>query len=431
MIGFLRQEQADIHAPQRGMPDRAQQRGIRHEIRTRQPEPRARGTDDFEDRRRAGIPRRRWTAGNRAGRVVSRGGMHVPGQVEDFPGREMPVLDEWHLEGADDGALEPHKRIAPRAKARAPAHVFVTDVQPSDKRLAPVGDHQLAVIAEVDPEALAAIPVGDERLQPDARAAQLREIGRGQPARADLVDQHVNVHAAPSRVQQPRLDVAAQRVVANDEKLDEQKLAGLVNGLADRGKRRLAINEEMRAVARGDRQMDQPLREADGVLVFLLESRSIGFQHRLRPLEDGVERGGFSCAGQRVARESRLAKDKKQRNRAVGKEHERHHPADRCLRRAGNQNRPQCEENARQVEQQGNRGNDRIHPHRRVSYANSPAMNRPADRPLPLPCLGKLCVRAKMDPGYDSRTSRRRHATRSPHVSPIIASAAIEGSGTS
>jgi hypothetical protein len=62
--------------------------------------------------------------------------------------------------------------VAPRAEARAAAHVFVPDIQSAKEGDAGIDDDQFPVVAEIDLEAAPELTVVDERFDFDAFNAQ-------------------------------------------------------------------------------------------------------------------------------------------------------------------------------------------------------------------------------------------------------------------
>ena len=85
--------------------------------------------------------------------------------------------------------------IAPRCQRRFFAHVFVADVVPADEAQNAVDDHDLAVVAEVDLEAVEPAAAGGEGFDLDAGIAQRLHVAVGQGVAADAVVQQVNRHA--------------------------------------------------------------------------------------------------------------------------------------------------------------------------------------------------------------------------------------------
>lgn len=363
VIGVLRQDEAHIDAAQGRVRERGAQRGVGHEIRAREPEALSRGADHLEIHGRAGIPDRRRRAGNDGCGHVSGSGVDLPRELRNFPRDEIPILDERELQRDGNGALEPHEGIAPRPELRVASHVFVADVLPADEGDAAIGDDELAMIAEVETKALSALPIRHEGLEPHAALAQRLPKCGWQLARADLVDEHAHAHAARAGSEESLLDVAPELVVADDEKLDEQVIPRLVDGLADGGEGFRAVDEELGLIAARDRQVREALGEVGGVAVFLGEIGGVGKQRGAGLFKHAGERGIVRVAGELVTAEGRAAEDREERQRKVREEQESEGPADRGLRRARNEDGLESAQHAGRVEEHHDARNENVDPH--------------------------------------------------------------------
>ncbi|MCY1515763.1 hypothetical protein D9M68_503640 [compost metagenome] len=122
--------------------------------------------------------------------------------------------------------------VAPRRQRRTLAQVLHADIVAADKRLAPVHDDQLAVVAEVELEAVDEAAMRGKRPRIDARIEQRAHVAARQRMAADAVEQEVDLDAGLRALAQQRLQAPAQRIVVHDEELHDQHLPGL----ADRGK---------------------------------------------------------------------------------------------------------------------------------------------------------------------------------------------------
>ena len=148
-------------------------------------------------------------------------------------------------------------RVAPRPDPRIETEVLVAHVDPADEGDLAIDDDGLAVVAELDLEAMA-LRAAAEACDLAARFAKRREVAAREIRRSELVVEKPHRAAASpcrdQRVAQPPPDA----VVAHDVELDEHVSLCLRDRREDRVEGRLAVDEEPRRVAAGRRQRRQP-----------------------------------------------------------------------------------------------------------------------------------------------------------------------------
>ena len=99
----------------------------------------------------------------------------------------------------------------------------------------------------------------DGRLHQDAGGPQPVDIVARQAVAADLVVQQVHLHASGSALQQPRAQLPAQSVVAQDVELDQNVVAGCGDALEDRPEGGSTVDQQRGAVAVSERKPGEPL----------------------------------------------------------------------------------------------------------------------------------------------------------------------------
>src|SRR3546814_1489960 len=80
--------------------------------------------------------------------------LRVPVQLRHLAGGPEPVLGEAQLDRLHHRAGDAQMGIAPGAHRGAAAEVFIAEVQAADEGKTAVGDEDLAVIAEIELEAV-------------------------------------------------------------------------------------------------------------------------------------------------------------------------------------------------------------------------------------------------------------------------------------
>src|SRR3546814_4035084 len=112
--------------------------------------------------------------------------------------------------------------VAPRAHGRAASEVLVAEVQPADKGHVAVRNQYLAVVAEVQLEAVHGPLGGAEGAHHHAGGTQLGNEEMRQPIAADLVVEHVDPEAVSGAPRETRLEVAAEIVIAQNVDLQQK-----------------------------------------------------------------------------------------------------------------------------------------------------------------------------------------------------------------
>ena len=175
MVCHAGKDDSHIHAANRGMADRIKKRARGNKIRARDPQAPGCTVDRREINGRADAPVLGWTGGNgKDGRLSAVcEGWRWEAQWGDLVGCVVPILQKRELKSCHSGPFDSKMRVTPWAKSAAPAHVFVADIQTAEKGNTGVCDNQLAVVAEVDLEVSAKLPVRDECLHLDSLAAEI------------------------------------------------------------------------------------------------------------------------------------------------------------------------------------------------------------------------------------------------------------------
>ena len=179
--------------PKRGQLQGIDQRRVRDEVRAGNPQPLLGRIDGVHEEQPARFEHVRGIGAEAERRfVVFRGGVRRPIELGHVAGGPVPVFEKGELNRLDDGAADFDVRIAPRSELRMPAHVFVADVEAADVGHFAVGDHDLAMVAEVDLKPVAKALRRAKRQDHDAGRGQLAAIGPRQVVAADLVVEHVH-----------------------------------------------------------------------------------------------------------------------------------------------------------------------------------------------------------------------------------------------
>jgi len=232
-------------------------------------------------------------------------------------------------------AFDLHVRIAPRRERRLVAKVFVARVQAPDEAAYAVHDHHLAVVAEVELEAISPAARG-EAVDLDAAVAQGVHIRVGQCVASYAVVEQAHLHACRGALQQRIAQASPQGVVVDDEKLHEHVTLGSRDGGEHRFERGRAVYVEEEGVPRMHGCLQHP---ADCV-----ETR-VGEGHGSRQQAEATMPDGFLVQHEEtrlplpvqvdVAPEMAGAKEQVGHQRHVGQQHEAQHPREGTLSRAG------------------------------------------------------------------------------------------------
>src|SRR5476649_580417 len=125
----------------------------------------------------------------------------------------MPVVEEAELDCHGRGSRDCDVGVAPVSEVRVAAKIFVADVVAPNVSGLAVDDDDLAVVAEVDLEAIAKVAAGQERTCFHRGFAELAQVSLGKLVRADLIVEKEHLDALASFGNEPRLQLPADLVV--------------------------------------------------------------------------------------------------------------------------------------------------------------------------------------------------------------------------
>ncbi|CAB3771725.1 hypothetical protein LMG29739_06098 [Paraburkholderia solisilvae] len=241
-------------------------------------------------------------------------------------------------------------RIAPRGKRRLAAQILDADIVAADERALAIDHDDLAVIAEIELEAVDEALVGRERMHLDAARAHRGDIAMRQIEAADAVVQHIRAHTLRDFRDQRVLDQLTERVGAHDEKLHDHIAACVFNRFEDRGEGGFAVHQRAHRVARQERHARQARQRTHEVRAerlrgpFMRRLRVPFGRLRARAQQFVAEAARIDIAGEFAAAEKQIRNERQIRHRD-----ERYRPCDRTLRGTGMQDRMACGDGAQQV----------------------------------------------------------------------------------
>ena len=148
-------------------------------------------------------------------------------------------------------------RVAPGRQARIATEIFDADIVATDESTLAVDNDNLPVIAEIELEAIDEALICRERMHLDPALEQRRDVPLRQIEAADAVVQEADPHALRRLRQQQRLELFAERVVADDEKLNQHVMARVLDRIDDRCERGLAVDERAHMIAGQKRHAGQ------------------------------------------------------------------------------------------------------------------------------------------------------------------------------
>jgi len=219
------------------------------------------------------------------------------------------------------------------AEAGAFADVLNADVVPADVGSEAIRDDDFAVIAEVDLKPVPPAAAGVEGLHVDAGVAEFRDVSGGEPERTDFIVEEVDADTGLRPGDEAPLEVAAEVVVAHDEKLEQNVGLGGVDGGEDGVEGGVAVDEEAGIVAGGEGEESELLDGGEAPGVAGKGDFEFG-EPREEFFDDVVDPAVAFAAGFDVTVELLPPEDEIKRQRDVGKEDERECPGDRALARA-------------------------------------------------------------------------------------------------
>ncbi|MNF85125.1 hypothetical protein D3C84_675110 [compost metagenome] len=124
--------------------------------------------------------------------------------------------------------------IAPRRQGWFLPHVLIPHVVPAHEAEHAVDHHNLAVITEVDLEAIEPAAAGGEGFDLDTAVAQRLYIAVGQGVAADSIVEQVNRDAFGGFFQQQFVQALTEAIVVKDKKLNQHGFFCLVDGIENR-----------------------------------------------------------------------------------------------------------------------------------------------------------------------------------------------------
>ena len=164
-------------------------------------------------------------------RTGGRGVRIEPGALRQrFVRGEVPVMREHRHQLRDDGAFQTEMRvgIGVRRTARDEgARTFMPPVKPTRPSTTSI----LRWLRRLAWGMRSTPSIGHEARHRHAAARQHAHDGRARIARADGVDQHAHLHAAPVRFDQRLRHLAADGVVVEDIALHRHRVAGVTDRL--------------------------------------------------------------------------------------------------------------------------------------------------------------------------------------------------------
>ena len=280
--------------------------------------------DGLDEKQRAGFIRVRWPTGEQlAEHAVFRVGIRQD-QRRQFPCGPEPVLGKRLLQASHHWACDLHMGIAPWRQRRFFTQVFIAYVMPADKTGDAVHHDDLAMVTEVDLEAIEPATAGGECLDLHACVTQRLHITMGQGVAADAVVQDVNGHALSGFFLQQGLQLAAQFIIVNDEKLEQHGGLCVTNSLEDRAEGGIAIDQQAHFIVGQARHTAQLGHGAQGGIGAGV-ARCERFLHPRAPVQLGDGRVHFLvglATGLDVRVEGAAAKNQVGDQRQVGHEHQ-------------------------------------------------------------------------------------------------------------
>jgi hypothetical protein len=328
VIGARRHDEVDRDAPARGHHQRRQQALVRHQVGGDRDDAVARAVEGRDQQRvhrvvrvvrAAGQQLRSGRRGRRRRPAISTGarGPHRGlARIE----REAPVGIEDRCRLGGDVALQVEAEVDPGGPAGLAHEVLAGQVAPAAPEPAPVGNHQLAVVAQVGPPAQRPLQRRAERRHeadhPHPLRLRLGEVAPPAHQRPHPVDDQPHVYALPGALTQPIEQLGGEAVTTQDEGADVQAFARGPDHLEQRLRRLGAVPVHAKLAIAGRRR--QPHRGGE-VLRPARRDRVV----RLRPARGMAHLGLGQLAGaeQQVERQPRL-RDQQQRQ----------HPAHGCGR---------------------------------------------------------------------------------------------------
>ena len=144
---------------------------------------------------------------------------------------------------------------------------------PADETALAIHHHDLAVVAEIHLEAVEHAAAGAEAMHLHAALAQPLDIAVRQRVAADGVIEEEHLDAVGRTFQQQLLEALAEGVVADDEELHQDHLAGGGNRLEHRLEAGLAVDQQAHPVVRQGRRAGHPHQRLEPLVAADLAGR--------------------------------------------------------------------------------------------------------------------------------------------------------------
>ena len=124
--------------------------------------------------------------------------VRIPPELGRLVVGPVPILEEGKLDRQDGRPRDLDVGVAPVPELGVLSHVLVADIVTADPRGVPIDDDDLAVVAEVDLEAIAGPLAGMEIEDVNSGVAELFDVACWQFVAADLVVQEMHLSSRPS-----------------------------------------------------------------------------------------------------------------------------------------------------------------------------------------------------------------------------------------
>ena len=240
--------------------------------------------------------------------------------------------------------------VAPVGKARSAPEVGVAHVVAAHPAAAAIDDHDLAVVAEVDAEAVEPAVPYPENADMNPGRLEFTGIRPGEAHRTDPVIEEVDLDARPGPLDQGRFETPAEVIRVNDEKLDENIAPGGGDARQDRFEGGVTVDQQTAAVALHHRklvdvaeniyQRRSPCHQAaKPVVLAQLLAQMMDFR-------------GAMAVVRCIILDSPGAEDQVEEYGQVREEEKRHHPGDGALTGAAVHDDVENEKNADDVQDQ-------------------------------------------------------------------------------
>jgi hypothetical protein len=147
--------------------------------------------------------------------------------------------------------------ISPRAQAGVLSHVFIANIQATDKGGLSIHNDDFAMIAKIDLKAIGRSLCSFKARHLNACGFQIAKIGIGQGVAADFVIQKENGNIAFCFLDQTEFYFTAQAVILDDEELKQDVGLRRFDGFENTGHDLLTVYEQLHAIALGEGHFDE------------------------------------------------------------------------------------------------------------------------------------------------------------------------------